>query len=68
MKLSAIEVELQNQLKGLIKSKGYWSKDVLTFNAKLNLETALRINENVDKSFQPDTLANFNRIVCINGI
>lgn len=51
MKLSLIEVGLQKQLKEIIKINGYWSKEVLEFNAKLELSVAIRINENVDKSY-----------------
>lgn len=51
MELSTHEIELQNQLKEIIKINGYWSQEVLNFNASINLEIALKINNNVDKSY-----------------
>ena len=51
MELSTQEIELQNQLKAIIKINGYWSKEVLNFNASIDLDVAIRINENVDKSY-----------------
>ena len=51
MELTAIELELQNQLKTIIKTNGYWSKEVLEFNSKLDLDIAIKINDKVDKSF-----------------
>lgn len=51
MELTANELELQGQLNEIIKTNGYWSKEVLAFNASLDLDIAIRINDNVNKSF-----------------